>query len=62
MDKNRESKAELMEYLKLVPDHRDRHGRRHPMAAILALAVAAMAAGARTLLAVSEWGRALLLL
>jgi hypothetical protein len=59
MDKNRESKAELMEYLKLVPDHRDRHGRRHPLVAILALAVAAMAAGARTLLAVSEWGRAL---
>lgn len=59
MDKNRADTSRLLEYMEQVPDHRDRHGRRHPLSAILALAVAAMSAGARTLLAVAEWGRAL---
>jgi len=59
MDKIRSDTSRLLEYLAQVPDHRDRRGRRHPLAAILALTVAAMAAGARTLLAVHEWGREL---
>ncbi len=59
MDKNRAHKSRLLEYLAQVPEHRDPRGRRHPLPAILALAVAAMAAGARTLLAVQEWGREL---
>jgi hypothetical protein len=59
MDKKGADTERLLEYLALVPDHRDRHGRRHPLAAILALTVAAMAAGVRSLLAVHEWGRAL---
>jgi hypothetical protein len=59
MDDKRQGKAELVEYLRLVPDRRDRRGRRHPLVAVLALTVAAMAAGARSLLAVAEWGRAL---
>lgn len=47
----------LLEALAQVPDPRSRHGRRHPLSAILALAVAAMLSGARSLTAVAQWGR-----
>lgn len=47
----------LLEALQQVPDHRSRHGRRHPLPAILALAVAAMLSGARSLYAMWQWGR-----
>ena len=47
----------LMEVLRCVPDPRSAHGRRHPMGAILALAVCAMLCGARSLYAISQWGR-----
>jgi len=40
-----------------VPDPRKRRGRRHSVAAILALSTAAMLAGARSLYAIAEWGR-----
>lgn len=40
-----------------VPDPRSRHGRRHPLPAILALATAAMLSGARSLYAMAQWGR-----
>ena len=40
-----------------VPDVRSRHGRRSPLAALLTLATAAMLAGARSLYAISQWGR-----
>lgn len=40
-----------------VPDPRSRHGRRHPLPAILALATVAMLSGARSLYAIAQWGR-----
>jgi len=47
----------LLPYLRSVPDPRHASGRRHPLAAILALACAAMLAGCDSLLAIAEWGR-----
>jgi hypothetical protein len=40
-----------------VPDPRRSRGRRHPLAAILALATAAMLGGVRSLYAIWQWGR-----
>lgn len=47
----------LLPYLQRVPDPRQASGRRHPLAAILALSCAAMLAGCDSLLAIAEWGR-----
>lgn len=47
----------LMEVLSSLPDPRSAHGRRHPLGAILTLAVCAMLCGARSLYAISQWGR-----
>ena len=47
----------LREALNTVPDPRSRHGRRHPLGAILALSVCAMMCGARSLYAISQWDR-----
>jgi hypothetical protein len=47
----------LLPYLRTVPDPRQASGRRHPLAAILALGCAAMLAGCDSLLAIAEWGR-----
>lgn len=47
----------LREALDQVPDTRSRFGRRHSLGAILALAVCAMLCGAKSLYAISQWGR-----
>lgn len=47
----------LLEVLSQVPDPRSRHGRRHPLSAILALAVVAMLTGAKSLEAIAQFGR-----
>lgn len=47
----------LLPYLQMIPDPRQASGRRHPLAAMLALACAAMLAGCDSLLAIAEWGR-----
>lgn len=38
-----------------VPDPRDPRGVRYPLAAVLALAVGAVACGARSFVAIGEW-------
>ncbi len=47
----------LLEAFARVPDPRSPKGRRHPLPAILTLAVAAMLSGARSLYAIYQWGR-----
>jgi hypothetical protein len=47
----------LLEVLAQVPDPRSRHGRRHPLSAILALAVVAMLSGAKSYEAIAQFGR-----
>jgi hypothetical protein len=37
----------LLERLAMLPDPRDRRGRRHPLASVLAVSAAAVLAGAR---------------
>lgn len=49
----------LWEVLEGVPDRREASGRRYPLAAILAIAVAAMLAGRTSLAAIARWGRRL---
>jgi DDE_Tnp_1-associated len=45
----------LLERLAMLPDPRDRRGRRHPLASVLAVSAAAVAAGARSVTAIAEW-------
>jgi hypothetical protein len=47
----------LLTVLAEVPDPRGRRGKRHPLTAILALAVAATLCGAKSYAAIAEWGR-----
>src|SRR5713226_3428233 len=48
----------LPEFLAGVPDHRRAQGRRHSLTSILGLACAAVAAGAKSLAAITEWAAA----
>src|SRR3954462_10896341 len=45
----------LLSFLAEVPDPRSRHGRRHPLPAILALVCSAIMAGARSYAAIGQW-------
>ena len=46
----------LLSFLAEVPDPRSRHGRRHPLPAILALVCCAVMSGARGYAAIGQWG------
>jgi len=46
---------DLLDYLAQLIDPRHRRGRRHPLATVLAVAVAAVLTGARSLAAIGEW-------
>jgi predicted transposase YbfD/YdcC len=46
---------QLLAYLAAVPDPRRARGRRHRLIAILAMAAAAVLAGARSIAAIAEW-------
>jgi hypothetical protein len=46
---------ELLEALRQVPDPRDPRGLRYPLVPVLAIAVCAMLAGARSYAAIAEW-------
>lgn len=50
-----EEVADLRKYLSRVPDPRDRRGVRHSAGSLLALAAAAVLAGARSFAAIGEW-------
>src|SRR5512132_2385352 len=45
----------LLERLAMLADPRDRRGRRHTLASVLAVSAAAVAAGARSVTAIAEW-------
>ncbi len=47
----------LLETFQSIPDPRGKNGKRHSLPAILALATAAMIAGARSIYAIYQWGR-----
>jgi hypothetical protein len=47
----------LLTVLAEIPDPRSRHGRRHPLSAVLALAVVAMLSGAKSYQAIAQFGR-----
>jgi len=49
----------LFEALQSITDHRTKKGTRFPLAAILAIAIAAMLSGANDLMAIFRWGRRL---
>jgi hypothetical protein len=53
------SRGTLFTALQSIRDHRTRKGRRFPLAAILAISIAAMLSGANDLMAIFRWGRRL---
>jgi len=46
---------DLLDHLAQLADPRQRRGRRHLLGVVLAVAVAAVLAGARSLAAIGEW-------
>jgi DDE family transposase len=50
------AKGSLLSFLAEVPDPRSRHGRQHPLPAILALVCCSVLCGARSVTAIAQWG------
>jgi hypothetical protein len=49
--------ASLLSFLADVPDPRSRHGRQHPLSAILALVCCAIMCGAKSYTAIAQWAQ-----
>src|SRR5262249_4102413 len=49
--------SSLLSFLAEIPDPRSRHGRRHPLTAILALVCCAIMSGAKSYAAIGQWGQ-----
>jgi hypothetical protein len=47
----------LLDLLAQVPNPRKKRGRRHPLAGLLAVGIAAVIAGSRSFAAVGQWAR-----
>jgi DDE family transposase len=47
--------SSLLSFLAAVPDPRSRHGRRHPLSALLAAVCGAVLCGARSYAAIAQW-------
>ena len=47
----------LLSFLAQIPDPRSRHGRQHPLSAILAVACCAIMCGARGYTAIGQWAQ-----
>jgi DDE family transposase len=45
----------LLDLLAQVPDPRKKRGRRHPLAGLLAVGIAAVIAGSRSFAAIGQW-------
>lgn len=50
-------REQLLDALERVPDPRDPRGKRYPPPSVLALAITATIAGARSFAAIGQWGR-----
>jgi DDE_Tnp_1-associated len=50
-----QSAGSLLSFLADVPDPRSRHGRQHPLSAILALVCCAIMCGANGYAAIAQW-------
>lgn len=50
------STGNLLSFLATVPDPRSRHGRRHPLTAVLGLVCCAILCGAKGYAAIAQWG------
>ena len=52
-----QSAGSLLSFLAAVPDPRSRHGRQHPLSAILALVCCAIMCGAKSYAAIAQWAQ-----
>ena len=47
----------LLSILATIPDPRSRHGRQHPLSAVLALVCSAIMCGAKSYTAIAQWAQ-----
>jgi len=52
-----DGRSGLIEYLRLIPDHRKKRGVRHRAISLLAVSVCAILSGAKSYIAIAEWAQ-----